>query len=196
MPHRVTTAPKRICLFGGTFDPIHLGHTHIAEAAQKQLQLDQVIFLPCRQSPHKASKSLASDTQRLEMCRLATSHLPWAEVSTYDLEAPSPSYSWRTAEHIKARSPDARLFWLMGTDQWQALPRWNRADHLASLVDFIVFSRGEHPEERQGMNMHAIAGEHPASATAIRSSLSNTHWLNNSTLDYIQSRQLYNLSKP
>lgn len=184
----------KICLFGGTFDPIHLGHMHIAEAARHALDLDKVIFLPCRQSPHKSAQAHASGEDRLEMCRLATSGLKWAEVDDHDLTAEPPCYSWRTAEYVAAKFPQAQLFWLMGTDQWQALPRWNRPDHLASMVDFIVYTRGESPEPRRGFRLHSITGTHPASATIIRASGSealHAEWLAPDVANYILSHHLY-----
>ncbi len=191
---------KRICLFGGTFDPIHLGHTHIAQAAAKELNLDEVIFLPCKQSPHKKGIKHASEHHRLAMCQLATAEFNWASVDDHDLTAPAPSYSWLTAEAMMARFPDATLFWLMGTDQWDALPRWNRADHLASLVEFIVFARGSHGSSgqetvpREGYRLHSIQGDHPASATAIRNSVSTqlkTSWLHPAVAKYIINNKLY-----
>ncbi|MCP5535823.1 MAG: nicotinate (nicotinamide) nucleotide adenylyltransferase [Akkermansiaceae bacterium] len=186
--------PSRVCLFGGTFDPIHLGHTHIAQAAVQQLGLDRVIFLPCKQSPHKPGHQHASASDRLAMCRLATAGLGWAEVDDFDIIAPAPSYSWRTAEAMAERFPNARMFWLMGTDQWHALPRWDRPDHLASLVEFIVFNRGDTPGDLPGYRLHAIPGHHPASATAIRESAPGdlpTAWLAPEVADYIRANQLY-----
>lgn len=183
-----------ICLFGGTFDPIHLGHIHIAKAARDALGLDKVIFLPCRQSPHKAGIEHASEEHRLEMCRLATTPYDWAEVDDHDLTAPAPSYSWRTAETMASRFPNARLFWLMGTDQWQALPEWNRPEHLASLVEFIVFSRGNAAEPKSGYRLHRIQGKHPASATAIRASANKAlleEWLAPEVAAYILNHHLY-----
>lgn len=187
-------SPARICLFGGTFDPIHLGHIHIAQAAVSKLALDTVIFLPCQQSPHKQNQQHTSAAHRLAMCRLATAPYPWAEVDDYDLTAPPPSYSWRVAETMRARHPGARLFWLMGTDQWDALPRWNRPDHLTSLVEFIVFSRGNPPKAIPGFRLHPLAGNHPASATAIRQSAPQqlkTDWLHPAVAEYIRKHQLY-----
>lgn len=184
----------KLCLFGGTFDPIHLGHIHIAKAAMDALGLDKVIFLPCRQSPHKTGIEHASEEHRLEMCRLATAPYDWAEVDDHDLTAPAPSYSWRTAETMAARFPHARLFWLMGTDQWQKLPQWNRPEHLASLVEFIVFNRGDAAEPQSGYRLHPIQGNHPASATAIRASANKSlqdEWLAPEVAAYILNHHLY-----
>ena len=82
------SAPFRIALFGGTFDPIHEGHLEIAEKAHTALSLDQVLFLPCRQSPHKKSGPLASEEDRLQMIKLATQELDWASVSDFELQPP------------------------------------------------------------------------------------------------------------
>lgn len=185
---------EKVCLFGGTFDPIHLGHTHIAEAAVKQLNLDRVLFLPCQQSPHKTGQNHASGTDRLTMCQLATASFDWAEVNDHDITTPAPAYSWRTATAMKKKSPNARLYWLMGTDQWQVITQWHRPDKLARLVEFIVFTRGKKPEPRQGFHMHAIHGDHPASATTIRQSPTdpeNQSWLHPDVASYIKSHHLY-----
>lgn len=187
---------KKICLIGGTFDPIHLGHTYIAAKCQRELGMDKVIFLPCRQSPHKLTKQNAPDHHRLEMCKLAITNLSWAEVDDYDLTAPAPSYSWRTAEVFQERYPDAELYWLMGTDQWDVIPKWTRPEHLASLVRFIVVSRGEDPKKIEGFTCIPLSGAHTASATAIRmnpkETIATAH-LNAEVLDYIIKNQLYSV---
>lgn len=185
---------SKICLFGGTFDPIHLGHMHIAQAAVDSIGLDKVIFLPCKQSPLKAAQAQASENDRLEMCRRATAGIDWAEVDDHDIVAKPPCYSWITAESMTKRFPDAEMFWLMGTDQWQSLPHWNRPDHLAHLVKFIVYTRGEAPTPRQGYELHCITGNHPASATKIRTSMaqhSRADWLSPEVAQYIEKHQLY-----
>ena len=191
---RDSSGKKHICLFGGTFDPIHLGHTHIAAAAVEQFDLDQVIFLPCHLSPHKTGETDASASQRLAMCRLATDEFAWAQVDDHDLVGSGPWYSWLTVEAMRLRFPDARIYWLMGTDQWQALPRWSRSEYLSDLVEFIVFTRGDAPEPHPGYRMHAIEGDHPASATAIRHRAATqlmTRWLHPAVSDYIKTHALY-----
>lgn len=188
------TPPEKICLFGGTFDPIHLGHIQIASKAVEKLGLNRVIFLPCQQSPHKPGQQHADARHRLAMCQLATHDFDWAEVSDHDLVTPPPSYSLKTAQAMHKRLPYARLFWLMGTDQWQVLPKWHRPDELAQLVEFIVFARGEKPTPRHGYRMHAIQGDHPASATAIRQSFKDQGsqpWLHSEVAQYIQNHNLY-----
>jgi len=188
------TQKTKICLIGGTFDPIHLGHTYIAAETVRQLDIDKVIFLPCKQSPHKLNKQNAPDKHRLEMCKLATANLPWAKVSDFDLTAPAPSYSWRTAEYFKHLYPDSELYWLMGTDQWNSLPKWHRYKHLASLVKFIVFNRNSDPLPHSELTCITLQGNHPASATKIRTNPSSTKataWVHPHTNQYIQQNSLY-----
>ena len=164
----------KLCLFGGSFDPVHSGHLTIAEAAVQHCGLDKIVFLPAAESPFKQGKRhLFTDAQRLELLRLTTAPLPWAEVSELDLQLPPPSWSWRLAEHYRSNFPEAELFWLLGTDQWQELHRWGRYDYLIKTLHFIVYHRGEAPEQREGVRSTFIAGHHPASATDIRRILQN-----------------------
>ncbi|MGL4401932.1 MAG: nicotinate (nicotinamide) nucleotide adenylyltransferase [Luteolibacter sp.] len=188
--------PKKIALFGGTFDPVHLGHLHLATRAKAALDLDQVRFLPCRISPHKADSQPASGEDRCAMLRLATAPLPWAAVDDFELHQSSPSYSFQTAEAMARRFPTARLFWIMGGDQWDVLPTWKSPERLAALVEFIVLTRGESPKPHPGFRLHAMPDEgHPASATRIRERIKNGEsadaWLNASVADWIHRHGLY-----
>ena len=164
---------ERIALFGGTFDPVHEGHIEVARRAVETLGLERVIFLPCRQSPHKSAAAGASEEERLEMLKLATRELDWAEVSDWEYHQPTPSFSWRTAEAFQDRFADSQLYWLMGRDQWEVLHTWNRFEYLAELVDFIVHARdGEGDAEGAAVHPAArvafVAGDHPASSSEIR----------------------------
>jgi nicotinate-nucleotide adenylyltransferase len=162
--------PHRIGLFGGTFDPVHDGHIHLANLAREALALDEVRFIPCRISPHKAGSQPAAPADRLEMLHLALAGIPWAVVDDRELASAEPSYSYLTAESLAADSPDSQWFWIMGADQWQALPAWKHPEILAGLVEFIILARdGQQPATRDGYRLHIVHGEHPASATAIRS---------------------------
>ncbi len=188
------TSPQSLCIFGGTFDPIHEGHIEVASLAHRTLDLDQVVFLPCRKSPHKLSQQTATADQRLDMCKLAINGHPWAQLNTHDLDSPAPSYSWKTAEHFRSLHPDAKLYWLLGTDQWNALHRWSRYQHLAELVDFIVCSRGHEKLSERSFTPTIIKMQHPASATKIRETISSNlppEWLNEKVLEYIHLHKLY-----
>lgn len=186
---------RRIALFGGTFDPVHLGHVHLAEAAKTALNLDEVRFIPCRISPHKEGTVPTPAADRLEMLRLATRDLPWAVVDDIETRRAGPSYSWQTAEAMKQAFPHARLYWIMGTDQWDVLLDWARPERLAACIEFIVFTRGKPPLPRDGYVLHAIEGDHPASATTIRKAIAvgeTAHpWLNPDVSRWITDHGLY-----
>jgi nicotinate-nucleotide adenylyltransferase len=81
------------------------------------------------------------------------------------------SASLLTAEEMARRFPQAKLFWIMGGDQWEALPRWKHPEKISAAVEFAVLARGESPKPRDGFRLHVIPGAHPASATAIRDAL-------------------------
>ncbi|RYD60132.1 MAG: hypothetical protein EOP83_20165, partial [Verrucomicrobiaceae bacterium] len=106
-----------------------------------------------------------------------------------------PSYSYETAEEMARRFPQAQLFWLMGADQWRALPLWKNPERLADLVEFIVFARDGIPKPHAGWTMHFLEGIHPASATAIRQALvdgqTGLPWLAPYVEQYIRQRSLY-----
>ena len=164
----------RIGLFGGSFDPVHCGHLAIATEAVRVAGLDRVVFLPTRESPHKPGWAAgANAAQRVEMLRLATRDLPWAEVSDWELLQPPPSYSWKTAGHFHACHPDASLYWLLGADQWAVIESWSKPEVLRELLHFVVFPREPHPLElpRAGWRCLRLHGEHPASSTGIRTDL-------------------------
>lgn len=187
---------RRIALFGGTFDPVHLGHIHLAERARAAAGLDEVRFLPCRISPHKTGSEAAPGSDRLEMLRLATRGLPWASVDEYELNGPEPSFSYLTAEAMAARQPDTRWFWLMGGDQWEALPRWRHPERLAAIVTFLVLARGaDTPQQKSGFCMKVVPGEHPASSSGIRRGVACgetwDEWLHPAVAAYIRQHGLY-----
>jgi nicotinate-nucleotide adenylyltransferase len=193
-------APQRIALFGGSFDPVHLGHLEIAARAVASMRLDRVIFLPCRISPHKLDgPPPTAGEDRLAMLRLATAGLDWAEVDDFDLTQPPPSYSYLTVAEMARRHPQAQLFWVLGRDQWEALPRWKHPEKLAKAVEFLVFSRDGDPIPREGWSMHPVTGVHPASATAIRAALSHggsPPWLPPAVAAFIRERGLYRSHPP
>ncbi len=186
---------RKIALFGGTFDPVHRGHLHLAGLAREALALDEIRFLPCRISPHKTGSQPTSPADRFRMLELATADLPWATIDDYELRHPGPSFSYQTAEAMAARFPSDRLFWIMGGDQWLALPLWKNPDILARHVEFIVLARGAPIMPREGHRLHVIHGDHPASSTAVRQAArdgsTDLPWLPASVASHIRENGLY-----
>jgi nicotinate-nucleotide adenylyltransferase len=187
---------ERIALFGGSFDPPHLAHLAMAQAAVEQCGLSRVVFIPCQESPLKDRRPGASGLQRLGMLRLTTAGRAWAEVSDWELFRPGPSYSWQTVEHFAEQHPGAELHWLMGADQWAAIERWARPDFLRECLAFIVFARdGEKPKARQGWRAHFLTGEWRGSSTEARALLaagkSAAHLLPPAVEEYAVRERLY-----
>ncbi len=164
--------PTRLCLFGGSFDPVHAGHIHLARAAHDAARLDELLFLPAARSPFKRDQqSFFTDEQRLTLLRSMTRDLPWARVSELDLRLPPPSWSWRIVELTREAHPEAELYWLMGVDQWELLHRWARFDYLREQLTFLVYHRQKAPLPREGTRALFLTGDHPASSTIIRDCL-------------------------
>jgi len=133
----------RLCIYGGTFDPVHHGHLILAHDALEQLKLDAVLFVPCGQSPLKIRKPLAPDARRLAMLKLALKSEPRFWLTRCELDRPAPSYSYDTALEIRESFPHAELFWLIGADQLRDLDKWHRPDDLRKIVQFVLLPRGE-----------------------------------------------------
>lgn len=185
-------AGMNIGLFGGTFDPIHLGHITIATAAREAVPLDEVHFIPCRRNPAKAKSAVAGLDHRCAMIQLAIADLPWARLNTIELDRSGhdPGYSWQTVANFRNSRPGDRLFWILGNDQWQVIDSWARPDYLARAVTFVVFPRGGNPLPRPGFRMIPIRVAHPASATAVREK-QELDYLDPRVAAYVQKRGLY-----
>ncbi len=138
----------RLGIYGGTFDPVHIGHLLLARDALEQCRLDAVLFVPCAQSPLKTRGTQASDERRLAMLKLVVRGEPRFWLSRCELDRPAPSYSIDTAREIREAFPHAQLFWLLGHDQWAQIDRWRSAEELQELVRFIRLPRkdGAMPE--------------------------------------------------
>ena len=132
----------RLGIYGGTFDPVHLGHLLLARDALEKLKLDAVLFVPCGQSPLKALRPRANDRQRVAMLHLALKSNPHFWLTRCEVDRPAPSYSYETALEIREAFPRAELFWLIGADQLDKLDHWHRPDDLRRLVTFVLLPRG------------------------------------------------------
>lgn len=136
----------RLALYGGSFDPVHLGHLLVAEAALEELSLDRLIFIPAAQSPFKPGTSPAPAALRSRMLRLALAGQTRCDVDLLEIQRGGVSYSVDTAREFQRRFRDAQLFWLIGADHVPTLPQWREATRLAELVEFVVIPRpGEPP---------------------------------------------------
>ncbi|WP_094760133.1 nicotinate (nicotinamide) nucleotide adenylyltransferase [Sedimentisphaera salicampi] len=132
---------EKLLLFGGTFDPVHKGHTNILQAAYQQGGFDRAIVLPNAISPLKTGSPEASNAQRFEMLELAFSGLEWCSISDMEFNMPQPSYTVNTLEKLKSENPSAQLFWLCGADVIKEFHMWYRADKIIELASLAVVKR-------------------------------------------------------
>jgi nicotinate-nucleotide adenylyltransferase len=133
--------PRRIGILGGTFDPVHNGHLHIANALRAALGLERVIWVPAGRPPHKTGQIVSKDRDRLAMLELAIAGSANDEISTIDVDRSGPSYTADTLEILAERFSPARLFFLMGEDSLRDLPTWNDPERLLRVAELAVAAR-------------------------------------------------------
>lgn len=130
-----------IALYGGSFDPIHLGHLLVAQAAQEELQLSRLFFLPAAQSPFKPQQPPTAAADRLRLLRLALAGHQGYEVDDQEIRRGGISYSIDTVRNYLARYPGHDLYYLIGADHVPTLPKWREAAALAEAITFLVIPR-------------------------------------------------------
>jgi nicotinate-nucleotide adenylyltransferase len=130
----------RLGLFGGTFDPIHLGHLILAEQCREACGLDQVWFVVAGAPPHKPGDRTPV-AHRLEMARIATAGHSGFAVSDIETTRPGPHYSAETLAAVKQERPDDDLFFLIGADSLADLPQWRNPEEIARLATIVVVNR-------------------------------------------------------
>ena len=131
----------RIGLLGGSFNPVHLGHLLVAQAAREELHLSRLFFIAAAQSPFKPGLPLAPAEQRLRLLRLALAGQTDCEIDDQEIKRGGVSYTIDTVRDYLRRFPGAQLFYLMGADHVPQLPKWRDADELARFVEFVVLPR-------------------------------------------------------
>ncbi len=129
-------------MFGGSFDPVHIGHLIIAQDAVEQLELDRLVFVPTAVSPHKQHCAPVEGHHRLEMLELATENNLRFEVSGMELERGGVSYTAETIEHLQADHPAAELFFIVGLDSLVELHLWRNVEKLLESCTVVPFGRG------------------------------------------------------
>lgn len=136
---------NRIGLFGGSFDPVHVGHLLVAQAACEEFNLDRLFFIPAAQSPLKPERVPAPPELRLRMLRLALVGESKCEVDDQEIRRGGSSYTIDTVRAYRDRYPKAALFYIIGADHVPLLPKWRAADELGALVEFLVVPRPGDP---------------------------------------------------
>ena len=135
----------RTAVFGGSFDPPHLGHLHVADAATEQFGLDAVIWIPACISPFKLTASYSDADDRIAMIECTIRDRPRYSVSDIEIRRRGISYTIDTLRFIRSAQPDSELFLLIGEDAYASFERWSRPDEIRALAGLIVYPRGEQP---------------------------------------------------
>lgn len=132
---------RYIGLLGGSFNPVHVGHIRLAIEIAEALAPARLDFVPCAIPPHKPSRGLLPFALRLQMLQEATKGHSGFHVSTLEAERPGPSYTWDTLQAYRQSEPDARLFFILGGEDFHTLPHWHRGYELPTLADMVVVPR-------------------------------------------------------
>ena len=134
--------PKRIAIYGGTFDPVHSGHLEIARRVTQFFGIDEFLFVPARVAPHKLDREVLPALHRYAMLALATRVDSRLCVSTFELDGPGRQYTVDTLYHFRLRfGESAELFFVMGADSWAEITTWREWRRLMTLANLIVVTR-------------------------------------------------------
>jgi nicotinate-nucleotide adenylyltransferase len=137
----VTDSMKKIGLIGGTYNPIHKGHLHLATQAQKIFNLEKVVFIPAYRSPHKLSLEPMSGEHRLAMLTLALEGLPLFTIDKIELNKNEVSYTIETLKQLQSDHPDWKMLLILGADAFQAIETWKQYSQLLNYCNILVGTR-------------------------------------------------------
>lgn len=132
---------RRVAIYGGTFDPVHLGHLVPAVRAQETFRFDRLVFVPAARPPHKQGEPLTPFSHRFAMLALATQPYDRFFVSDIELDGDDPSYTVETVRAFRSRHPAENLYFLMGSDSFSQISTWHRWEELVDLAHLVVLHR-------------------------------------------------------
>ena len=179
----------RIGLYGGTFDPIHNGHIHVIHQLISRKIVDRLLVVPAGEPRLRDQQPEATGSQRRTMCQLAVDALPaeiksHVEVNPIEVLRQGPSYAIDTVEAVAQTYPDDSILLILGTDAYEKIDQWHRADELKQMVEFVVIDRPDFPGQHT-TSVDAIA----VSATDIRAAKSDA--VPAAVAAYIKEQNLY-----
>ena len=197
----------RIGIFGGSFNPPHLGHILAVREFREKLALDRVLLIPAATPPHKTLTANSPDaSHRLEMTRLAAADLPYAEVSDIELRREGASYTADTLDELRLQFPEDELFLLMGTDMFLSFDTWYHPERIAAQATVAVAHRSADNAQqlencaqklKKNLDVRTVFVENeylPHSSTSVRAMLAfqaAEEYLAPAVLDYIRRNNLY-----
>lgn len=198
---------KRIGIFGGSFNPIHLGHTALASYICEQGMVDEVWLMVSPQNPLKRDLTLLDENERLAMAQLATAPYPMLKACDFEFTLPRPSYTYHTLQALRTAYPDCEFSLIIGEDNWQCFDRWFRGEDIARETPIIIYPRkvgslGSKVESKAQLstsNFQLSILEDPPllpySSTEIRKLIASgqdaSHMLHPDVAQYIKEKQYY-----
>lgn len=195
---------KRTILFGGSFDPIHIGHSMMAQYVSQLPEGGEVWLMPGRINPLKAGFPPASPEHRVEMCRRTAEKCRNVSVCGIELELPEPSYTIDTLRHLSAMYPDREFILLIGTDNWLCFDRWKDHESILRQHRILLYPRPGYDIDRaslhEGVELLDEAPQALISSTFIREGFAKgmdmNFFVSDSVLQYINEQGLYTDTEP
>jgi nicotinate-nucleotide adenylyltransferase len=206
----VTLPLDSLAILGGTFNPPHLGHLMVAQAAFYRFRLSRVVFCPAAQNPLKPpdAEDMPKPDARLAMLRLATEPDMRFSVDAFDLRKGGPSYTVTTLKRYRERYPDAELYFLLGADAAATLPQWKDIGQYRELCTLAVYPRADAPDFSRGLpeELPALRGLDlrwefvpmelwPVSSTLVRRRIREgkpiRYYVQDDVADFIHQHELY-----
>lgn len=196
----------RMALLGGSFDPIHTGHLDLARAVARRLDLDRVVLMPTAIPPHKLRSRMATGTDRLTMCRIATVGDPLFEVSDYEITHGGASFTVNTLEYLTALHPQTKWYLVVGADMFMTLSTWKRFEDIARMAVLCTAPRDDVTMaqlQEQADKLTAMGAKcelldlplMPVSSTDLRKAIQDGEptgdWLPSTVAEYIREKNLY-----
>ena len=194
---------SRIAIFGGTFNPPHLGHVSLLRQVEEQMDFDEILLMPAHIPPHKQAQSLASGKDRIEMLKLAFAELPQVSICDMELKRRGKSYTVDTLAALRRQFPKDEFFFLMGTDMLMTFDRWYRWQDILKFATIVAAARGDGEEQMMRKKAEQFGDRAivlriaplPMSSTEVREAVRMgaplTPFLPEAVVSYIKAHGLY-----
>ncbi|WP_409301805.1 nicotinate-nucleotide adenylyltransferase [Peribacillus sp. SCS-155] len=186
---------KKIGILGGTFDPPHIGHLIVANEVFHALQLDEIRFMPNHTPPHKRKTNKVSDSDRLNMLKIAVKDHPGFFVEEIELHRDGASFTYDTMVELNSLEPESSFYFIIGADMIEYLPKWHKIDELLQLVQFVGVKRPTYNDVTEYPVRMVDIPEMVISSSMIRDKIWNRqtikYLLPDSVIKYIEENHLY-----
>lgn len=147
---------EKIGILGGTFDPFHLGHLSVLEAAVEEAECDRIMLLPAKMSPFKLEQKITDEKHRIAMVSCVAAEYENVEVSTLEIDGPKVSYTYETMKKIQEKRPEDELYFIMGSDSLLALESWYMGEELLRDFSFILAPRPGYDSTKMKEKKNAV----------------------------------------